>query len=62
MFKILFKVCIVKWIVEVSLGSMVFSMGVIGWVLWGYEGVEVWVMNKKMRESLRVLRFFGVGM
>ncbi|KAK4174681.1 tryptophan synthase beta subunit-like PLP-dependent enzyme [Triangularia setosa] len=50
-----------KRIVEASSGSTVLSMGVIGRALWGHEGVEAWVTNKKTRESLRVLRFFGVG-
>jgi len=49
-----------KTIVEASSGSTVLSLGIIARVLWGHEGVNAYVTNKKHPESLNLLRFFGI--
>ncbi|ENH99473.1 hypothetical protein COCC4DRAFT_153103 [Bipolaris maydis ATCC 48331] len=47
-------------IAEASSGSTILSLGIIARVLWGNEDVEAHVTNKKSRESLNLLRFFGI--
>ncbi|PGH27481.1 hypothetical protein AJ80_00721 [Polytolypa hystricis UAMH7299] len=47
-------------IAEASSGSTVLSLGIIARVLWGNGDVDAYVTNKKPRESLNWLRFFGI--
>ncbi len=49
-------------IVEASSGSTVLSLGILSRVLWGNENVTAYVTNKKRKESLKLLRFFGLNM
>jgi cysteine synthase len=49
-----------KAIIEASSGSTVLSLGIISRVLWGNENVTAYVTNKKRKESLKLLRFFGL--
>lgn len=49
-------------IVEASSGSTVLSLGIVSRVLWGNEDVTAAVTNKKTKESLKLLRFFGLNM
>jgi cysteine synthase len=49
-------------IVEASSGSTVLSLGILSRVLWGNEKVTAYVTNKKRKESLKLLRFFGLNM
>ncbi|KAH7323031.1 cysteine synthase [Stachybotrys elegans] len=47
-------------IVEASSGSTVLSLGIISNVLWGNDDVTAYVTNKKHKDSLKLLRFFGL--
>jgi cysteine synthase len=47
-------------IAEASSGSTILSLGILARALWGNEDVEAHVTNKKSRESLNLLRFFGI--
>ncbi|KAI9150232.1 Cysteine synthase K/M:Cysteine synthase B [Paramyrothecium foliicola] len=47
-------------IVEASSGSTVLSLGIISNVLWGNSNVTAHVTNKKHKDSLKMLRFFGL--
>jgi cysteine synthase len=49
-------------IVEASSGSTVLSLGIISNVLWGNDNVTAYVTNKKHKDSLKLLRFFGLQM
>ncbi|KFA46079.1 hypothetical protein S40293_07767, partial [Stachybotrys chartarum IBT 40293] len=47
-------------IVEASSGSTVLSLAMIANVLWGNDDVTAYVTNKKHKDSLKLLRFFGL--
>lgn len=49
-----------KAIVEASSGSTVLSLGILSRVLWGNDNVTAHVTNKKHKDSLKWLRFFGL--
>lgn len=48
-------------IVEASSGSTALSLGMLSRVMWGNENVTAYVTNKKRKESLKLLRFFGLN-